>query len=85
MPDHGENPIVPDFRRVIIHEEHELNYWTKEFGISKKDLKQAVMEVGTSAEAVKKYLEEKSKITSLLADPALKLNALSAKKHKPGY
>jgi hypothetical protein len=30
--------------------------------------------VGTSAQEVKKYLEEKSKITSLLADPALKLN-----------
>jgi hypothetical protein len=61
MPDR-EKPIVPDFRRVIIHEEHELNYWTKEFGVSEKELRQAVMEVGTSAEEVKKYLEEKSKI-----------------------
>jgi hypothetical protein len=60
MPDHGENLIVPDFRRVNIHEEHELNYWTKEFGVSEKELRQAVMEVGTSAEAVKKYLEEKN-------------------------
>jgi len=61
MPDLRENQIVPDLRRVNIHEEHELNYWTKEFGISERELKLAVMEVGTSAEAVKKYLEEKNR------------------------
>jgi hypothetical protein len=60
MPDHRENPVFPDYRRVNIHEEHELNYWTKEFGVSKKELKKAVMEVGTSAEAIKKYLNESS-------------------------
>ena len=61
MPNYQENPIVPDFRRVNVHEEHELNYWTKEFGVSEKELRQAVMDVGTSAEAVKKYLEEKNR------------------------
>jgi len=61
MPNYQENPIVPDFRRVNIYEEHELNYWTKEFRISEKELKVAVMEVGISAEAVKKYLEEKNR------------------------
>ena len=61
MPNYQENLIVPDFRRVNIYEEHELNYWTKEFGVSEKELKQAVMEVGISAEAVKKYLEEKNR------------------------
>ena len=61
MPNHRENLIVPDFRRVNIYEEHELNYWTKEFGISERELKLAVMEAGTSAEAVKKYLEEKNR------------------------
>jgi hypothetical protein len=75
MPDHRENLIVPDFRRVNIHEEHELNYWTKEFGVCEKELRLAVMEVGTSAEAVKKYLEEKTKITSLLPDLSLRVNA----------
>ena len=48
----------PDLRRVNIHEEHELNYWIKELGVSKEELRMAVMEVGTSAEAVKKYLKK---------------------------
>jgi hypothetical protein len=61
MPDRRETPIVPDFRRVIIHEEHELNYWTKEFGVSEKELRQAVLEVGMCAEAVKKYLKKNRK------------------------
>jgi hypothetical protein len=67
MPNYQENPSVPDFRRVNIHEEHEVNYWTKEFWISEKELKRAVMEVGTSAEAVKKYFEKKSKVTHFFA------------------
>ena len=33
------------------------------------------MEVDTSAEAVKKYLEEKTKITSLLPDLSLRVDA----------
>jgi len=61
MPNYQENPIVPDFRRVNIHEEHELNYWTREFGISERELKLAVMEVGICDESVKKYLEEKNR------------------------
>ena len=59
MPNYQETPIVPDLRRVNIHEEHEINYWAKEFRISERELKLAVMEGGTSAEAVKKYLEKK--------------------------
>jgi hypothetical protein len=39
MPDNRENPVHPDSRRVNIHEEHKLNYWTKEFGISEKETK----------------------------------------------
>jgi hypothetical protein len=58
MPNYQETPIVPDLRRVNIHEEHELNYWAKEFRISERELKLAVMEVGISAEAVRKYLKE---------------------------
>jgi len=48
----------PDSRRVNIHEEHELKYWSKEFKVSKEKIIEAVTAVGTSAEAVKKYLEQ---------------------------
>jgi len=47
---------APDLRRVNIHEEHELKYCAKEFGVSKEKIIEAVDAVGTSAEAVKKYL-----------------------------
>ncbi len=57
MPDDPKTTGPLDSRRVNIHEDHEVKYWTKEFGVSKEELKMAVMEVGTSAEAVKKYLK----------------------------
>jgi hypothetical protein len=41
MPNYQETPIVPDLRRVNIHEEQELNYWAKEFRISERELKLA--------------------------------------------
>ncbi len=58
MLDNPDKPGPPDFRRVNIHEEHELNYWTKELGVSKEELIKAVDAVGTSAEEVKKYLKK---------------------------
>jgi hypothetical protein len=58
MPDDPNKPGPPDSRRVNIHEEHELDYWTKEFGVSKEELIKAVDAVGTSAEEVKKYLKK---------------------------
>ena len=57
MPDDPKTTGPLDSRKVNIHEDHEVKYWTKEFGVSKEELKMAVMEVGTSAEAVKKYFK----------------------------
>jgi hypothetical protein len=48
----------PDTRRINIYEEHEMNYWIKELNVSKEELRMAVMEAGTSVEAVKKYLKK---------------------------
>jgi len=58
MPDDPNKRGPPDSRRVNIHEEHELDYWTKEFGVSKEELIKAVDAVGTSAEEVRKYLKK---------------------------
>jgi hypothetical protein len=60
MADDPNEKGPPDSRRINIHEEHELNYWIKELGVSREELRMAVMEVGTSAEAVKKYLSFKN-------------------------
>ena len=57
MADDPNKKGPPDSRRINIHEDHELNYWIKELNVSQEELRMAVMEVGTSAEAVKKYLK----------------------------
>jgi hypothetical protein len=58
MADYPNEKGPPDSRRVNIYEDHELNYWIKELNVSQEELRMAVMEVGTSAEAVKKYLKK---------------------------
>jgi hypothetical protein len=37
-----------------MHEEHEVRYWTKHFGISREELQRAVNKVGNSATAARK-------------------------------
>ena len=45
-----------DATRVNVNEDWELNYWSKKFGVTKEQLKNAVKAVGDSAEAVRTYL-----------------------------
>jgi hypothetical protein len=55
----ADNPNLrnsPDSKRINIHEAHEVTYWTKELGLSEKQLSEAVAKYGTSAEAVRKGL-----------------------------
>lgn len=47
-----------DATRIDVNEEWELDQWSKKFGVTKEQLKQAVEAVGTSAAAVKKYLRK---------------------------
>ncbi|NNU34353.1 DUF3606 domain-containing protein [Mucilaginibacter sp. S1162] len=43
-----------------IHENYEVEYWSKELGISPEKLREVVKEAGTTAEAVREYLKNKS-------------------------
>ena len=45
-----------DSSRININEPYEVNYWCALFGVSKAQLISAVKAVGTSADAVRKYL-----------------------------
>lgn len=45
-----------DPKTINTHEEWEMNYWSKKFGVSKEQIKQAVKEVGNSSEKVKNKL-----------------------------
>ncbi|MBE9462661.1 DUF3606 domain-containing protein [Dyadobacter subterraneus] len=47
-----------DSSRININENYEVAYWTEALGISKGKLNEAVEAVGTSAQAVREYLEK---------------------------
>jgi hypothetical protein len=56
MADNPNLRVSPDSKRINIHEAHEVKYWTKELGVSEKQLSDAVTEYGTSAEGVRNGL-----------------------------
>ena len=45
-----------DRTRVNINEEHEVRHWTRKFGCSEQQLKEAVSQVGVMASDVEAYL-----------------------------
>jgi len=52
MADDLKNRGAQDRSRVNIHEDYEVQYWTKKWGVSKEQLAAAVQKAGVSAEAV---------------------------------
>ena len=47
-----------DSSKINIHEDYELEYWTKALNCSKEELKQAVKQVGVSVEKVREHLKK---------------------------
>ncbi|MDQ1162540.1 galactose-1-phosphate uridylyltransferase [Chryseobacterium sp. SORGH_AS 447] len=45
-----------DASKINVHEDWELEYWSKELGVSKEKIREAVKAVGTSVAAVRRYL-----------------------------
>lgn len=58
MPDDPNKRRPRDSKRISITEEWELSWWSKELGVTKEKIKEAVDTVGTSVDAVKKYLKK---------------------------
>lgn len=56
MPDHLQNRGQQDRFRINLHEDWEVAYWTRELGVSREQLEQAVKQAGPSVTAVKQYL-----------------------------
>lgn len=48
-----------DRSRVNVHEDWELRYWARAFGVTPDQLKAAVRAVGVSAAAVRAYLQRR--------------------------
>ena len=42
-----------DASRINVHEDYELSYWTKKFGVTADELRAAVRRAGTSVKDVK--------------------------------
>ena len=55
----ADNPKKRDYRdrdRINVHEDYELQYWTKELGVTPEKLKQTVEKVGVMVTDVRKAL-----------------------------
>jgi hypothetical protein len=50
-----------DRDRINVHEDYELRYWTKEFGVTPEKLKQTVEKVGVMAKDVRTALGKMKK------------------------
>jgi hypothetical protein len=61
MPDNLNDPGPQDGKRISLTEEHELDYWTSELGISRSELFDAVDAVGHRTAAVRDYLGKRRK------------------------
>jgi hypothetical protein len=58
MADDPSNRGEPDRSRISLQQRHEVDYWTKKFGVSKEQLEAAVNAVGNGVEAVEKHLRK---------------------------
>jgi hypothetical protein len=54
--DNLHNKAPQDRSKIDMHEDYEVQYWTRELGLSKEQLQQIVDKVGNSAAAVRKEL-----------------------------
>lgn len=59
MSDDKTKTAPQDASKVNVHEDYEVKYWTKKFGVTADQLKEAVTKVGPSASAVEKELNRR--------------------------
>ena len=51
-----KSKTVADRKRINVHEDHELRYWSHRLGVSRDQLKRAVSKVGVMADDVAREL-----------------------------
>lgn len=49
-----------DAKRINVHEKWEVDYWTKKFGVSEEELKEAAKAAGPMAANVETWLKKKA-------------------------
>ena len=55
MPDDRSQRGSPDRDRIDINDDHEVRNWSMSLNVTPDELKEAVKQVGTSAEKVRQY------------------------------
>lgn len=58
MSDDLNNRGPQDASKVNVNEDWEVSYWTKKFGVTADELKQAVKQVGTSADKLGQHFKQ---------------------------
>lgn len=58
MADDKTNAGFQDRTRISMSEDYEVQYWTKELGLTKDELQRAVDQVGNSADKVREFLKK---------------------------
>lgn len=58
MPDNLKIKQPEDPKKINVHEQWELKYWTNKFGVTEAKLKEAVKAVGVQVSDVEKYLKK---------------------------
>jgi len=59
MSDNLQNRSGSDRKRIDVNQDYELRDWSKKFGVSADQLKEAVQAVGTQADRVEEYLKHR--------------------------
>ncbi|WP_280154856.1 DUF3606 domain-containing protein [Piscinibacter sp. XHJ-5] len=60
MPDNLKNRGGSDRTRIDVNEDYELRDWSKKFGVSPEQVKEAVQAVGDQADRVEQFLKGRS-------------------------
>ena len=58
MSDNKSKTGSPDRERINLSEDYEVQYWTKELGISEKELRDVIQAVGNTSKAVREHLSK---------------------------
>ena len=51
-----------DSSKISLEEDWEITWWTQSFGVSRKELEEAIQKVGNSVEKVKEYLANNTQL-----------------------
>lgn len=61
MPDDLKKSGGQDRKRIDANQDHELRDWSKKFGVTPEQLKEAVQAVGDQADRVEEFLKGREK------------------------